>query len=54
MASAPVVAVSTLLDQRGISSFQIALPFVLGAVVCFSIYRLNEARLRGRNEPRAA
>ena len=31
-----------------------ALPFVLGAVVCFSIYRLNEARLRGRNEPRAA
>ena len=31
-----------------------ALPFVLGAIVCFSIYRLNEARLRGKNEPRAA
>jgi hypothetical protein len=25
-----------------------ALPFLLGAVVCYAIYRLNEARLRAR------
>jgi AAHS family 4-hydroxybenzoate transporter-like MFS transporter len=25
-----------------------ALPFALGAIVCYTVYRLNEARLRGR------
>jgi AAHS family 4-hydroxybenzoate transporter-like MFS transporter len=31
-----------------------ALPFLLGAVVCFAIYRLNEARLTARPELRQA
>jgi AAHS family 4-hydroxybenzoate transporter-like MFS transporter len=31
-----------------------ALPFLVGAVVCFAIYRLNEARLAKRPELRAA
>jgi hypothetical protein len=25
-----------------------AIPFALGAVICFAIYRLNEARVRER------
>jgi AAHS family 4-hydroxybenzoate transporter-like MFS transporter len=31
-----------------------ALPFAAGAVVCFAIYRLNEARLAARPELRDA
>jgi hypothetical protein len=27
-----------------------ALPFLLGAVVCYAIYRLNDARLRRASE----
>jgi hypothetical protein len=31
-----------------------ALPFALGAVVCFAIYRLNESRLAARPQLREA
>jgi hypothetical protein len=31
-----------------------ALPFAVGAVVCFAIHRLNEARLDARPELRQA